>query len=63
MKQINCEKDNVYSMSEIKRQSITLFDLTGNMCIKKLKYFAASHLSTDDHKSTARTDFGVTNKF
>ena len=41
----------------------TCSTLAVNVCDRQCKSFASLNKSTNDHRSTVRTDFGVTNKF
>lgn len=50
-----------------RRQSFTVFDLTGNVCTGQHKFFATAHIqvsmSVNDSKSATYIDFGITNTF
>lgn len=54
----------VYSIkAETRSQSITLFDLSWNMHIGRVKFFATVCLLANDHLMTVIIDFRVTSTF
>lgn len=58
---IDYEKES-YLQQESWNRHLTLFDLSWE-CVVMTYFFAAVHMSTNDHKSAKKYQLGVTNKF